>query len=99
MLYNVYNGTSLCDVCHRKVSFWTFGKLNSPMLKDELWEKILDRYYIYYRNWKTDNGRGCYPNGQVVCDKCMEKALRRKITKDDLLQCSLNDDYIKQNNL
>lgn len=70
----------ICDKCDKcgKIFLW----YDSPMLKDELWEKICpeeNNYYIKNNYWKSFH----------VCLDCMIKELGRPLTEDDLM---LTDD-------
>ena len=63
-----------CSFCGKKYLWW-----KSPMLKNELWERISNEDF-------DDDGKWLE---QYMCLECMEKALGRKIQECDLM---LQDD-------
>ena len=65
-------------------------KLNSPMLTDATWKKVLNFYSFEVSNRSIR---------QVICDCCMQKALGRKLTGADLRDCKISQSYVKYNNL
>lgn len=80
----IIDNRQVCDVCHNSIHMWPGQyRQNSPMLHTPLWKQCLKYYDInYYEN-----------KHQFLCDKCMEKALKRKITIDDLRPCPLSNDW------
>lgn len=96
-----------CSICNKE---FEYGDENSPMLKNEIWDKILNHYGIkneerekarlYYKLWdlyyndavKTKKAKKVL--GEVldskylhtyICTDCMEKAMGRKLSKDDMI--------------
>lgn len=83
--------TCKCNVCGRK---FLYGDCQSPMLKDSIWGKIVHYYCLtdyetkaahrfsanYRRNRKHYDNEHLY-----ICYVCMEKALHRKLRRNDLI--------------
>ncbi len=57
-----------CDCCHKKYIYES-----SPMIKDELWEKISNEH------WEGDEWVS-----ELFCRPCIERKLGRKLTLEDL---------------
>ena len=86
-----------CLVCNRDIFYLREilekkpnVKLNSPMLTNAAWKKVLNFY-----NFKVSDR----DTRQVVCDCCMQKALNRNLTGEDLRDCEISQSYVKYNNL
>ena len=69
-----------CKICKEQ---WNYRSSISPMLINEIYEKVLNYYKIKNTN-KT-----------FICYKCMEKALDRKLKESDLVDIKypFNDEF------
>ena len=84
-----------CKVCGKE---FKYGDENSPMLKNEVWGDVVRHYELQdyeenaYNAYKKVNfgfGRKRFVDKDeyhlYICTNCMEKALGRKILKEDLM--------------
>lgn len=77
-----------CRVCGKK---FDLGDEQSPIFQDDIWNQVLVANGFKKKNkvsWidpLDDSGYICY--------ECVEKALGRKITKDDLANVSFNEPF------
>ena len=92
-----------CKICKKE---FNYGDKNSPMLKNLVWNRIVSFYKLtnyekeashrFHTKWH----KGIHdfiPNDHLfLCYECMEKALGRKLTKEDLINCPLNEQFIKE---
>ncbi len=78
------NNPHYCSGCGKELDNLS---IQSPMVQDELWNRIL----AYYGLWE-DRPAPKLPamSPQYVCSKCMERALGRKLTGDDLKPLPFN---------
>ena len=96
-------GRCHCIFCNRE---FDYGDEWSPMLKNELWNRIIDYYDLhdkeiansvlfnyYYDLWIKNRGtelgdeynQKCTDHETLICYPCMERALGRELTFDDLI--------------
>lgn len=78
------NKSWICDGCGKQLDRLS---ISSPMLSDELWEKVLDFFHL------TENRPGpqlAATAPKMICSDCMEKALGRKLQLEDLKQVPFN---------
>ena len=90
-------GRCKCKVCGKELQYC--GD-NSPMLKNDIWNQIVDFYNLKeyeeeafeafikaYKKWKRRKNEFNDKDEYhlYLCTNCMEKALGRKILKSDLI--------------
>lgn len=78
------NGHDLCSACNKEFKSL---ELQSPMLSDKLWQEVMDFYSLNQPD--RDKGEHVF-----ICTDCMEKALGRKLTPDDLAPVLWNQVYL-----
>lgn len=84
-----------CQVCGKR---FAYGDEQSPMLKKEVWSRIVnfynlgeyekeadERFHINYEYRKQIGKRHSDDEHLYLCYECMEKALGRKIEPSDLI--------------
>ena len=95
-----------CKVCNKK---FNYGDKNSPMLDNKIWNNIVNFYNLKEYEIKAENKFYNQYNGfrknfkdkdeyhLYICIDCMEKALNRKLTKDDLIGINVpfNEEFEK----
>ena len=77
------NGHDLCSACGNEIESL---EIQSPMLSDELWLQVLDFYHVP----EPDRDKGEHA---FICADCMEKALGRKLSPEDLVPVLWNQCY------
>lgn len=78
-----------CAVCNTQ---FEYGDDMSPMLKDDVWAYVIG-HYGHDRN----DAYSTKPTGLFICYKCMQKALGRSLTLEDLNGSQFNDKFIARN--
>ena len=81
-----------CKVCNKN---FKYGDKNSPMLKQEIWDNIVNFYNLkeyerksfnkFLKLYKRVGFKDKDEYHLYLCVDCMEKALGRKLTKKDLI--------------
>ena len=79
-----------CKVCNKK---FDYGDEQSPVFKDDIWNHILKTYGFPELQPITEE----HPNDDsgFICYECAEKALGRKIQRNDLKEVIFNEPFVK----
>lgn len=91
-----------CTICKKE---FEYGDKHSPMLNDLVWNQVVHHYRLskyekearhrFLTKWHRGI-RDYNPNDHLlICYECMERALGRKLTKEDIIDAPLSKPFIE----
>ena len=91
-----------CTICKKE---FEYGDKHSPMLKNLVWVTVVRYYNLsnyereaehrFLTKWHRGIRKYNPKDHLLICYECMEKALGRKLTQEDIVDCPLNKEFVK----